>query len=267
MEPERVVGILFAAVMGGVLGSFANVVIIRWHEAAPITGRSHCPGCKRTLRPRHMVPVLSWILLGGGCADCKRKIHVQYPVVEALCAALAVVAAARWDPFGGMTSFGFLFELILSVGLVVPVVMDLRWKELPVEYLVGFGALLLALRGAWGIAGGEAASPGVLVWNAAAIAFGAAVFLVQIVLSRGRWVGQGDAWFGGVMGAALGWPGVILGIYFAYLIGGSVALAGLLGGVWKRGTRLPFAPALAAGTLCTVWFGERILERIFMSYA
>lgn len=246
--------ILFlTALLGAVFGSFANVLIIRWHEEASLMGRSACPSCKKTLRPRHLVPVLSWIFLRGRCADCGAKIHYQYPLIEAAAAVFAMIAALRHDPV--TDSVPFLFEFIVTIGLLVPVAMDIRWRELPVEYLVGLGAFSFATH--------AFLSPSSILDAVIAAALPVAFFGLQTILSRGKWVGAGDVWFGGMMGAILGTPLLAaLGLYLGYLFGGLMALVGLLAGLYRRGSRVPFAPALAAGTLVALWHGDRILAWI-----
>lgn len=267
MTVEQLGGVLFAGTLGAVLGSFANVLILRWHEDASILGRSHCPQCQRVIRPRHLVPILSWLWLGGKCADCGKSIHIQYPLVEAACALLGVVAALRAQPFGGH-AIQFWFEFILSIGLVVPIVMDLRWKELPVEYLAGLALIAYGFQPAL-FASGLSEFQGHNGWIASwvypwfAVSIPVAFFGIQYLVSRGKWIGLGDLWFGAVMGMALGslWR-VSLGLYLAYVIGGIVAVLGMIMGMVKRGGRLPFAPMLAAGTMMTIWYGDAILAFI-----
>lgn len=255
MEIERIFGILFAAVLGGILGSFFNVLILRWHTGKGIGGRSKCPQCKKTIKARHLIPIFSWLWLKGKCAYCGKKISSQYVLVEAVAMVLGIIAALRFDPF---THPMFWFEFLLSVGLIVPFVMDLRWKELPVEYLLGMGAagLVFRLSGAWSgtiYATGLAVSASIFAILIAAVFFG-----LQILLSKGRWLGAGDFYFGLMMAGVLGWPLVAVGVYAAYILGSVFAVAGLLSGKMTRKTRLPFAPALAAGTMVAVWFGPQI---------
>lgn len=250
---------LFAAVLGACLGSFANVLVIRWHKETPLSGRSRCPSCDKPLRPRHLVPIFSWIALRGRCADCGVAIHVQYPMVEFSAALLAVIAASRYDPFGSIWP-GFYLELLLSLGLLITVVMDLRWKELPLELMVFLGILGLGWRLGLGAVDGNplgAALSSLLGGGAAAVFFGA-----QWLVSKGRWLGSGDIWFGGMMGMILGWPRVGVALYLAYLVGGvAVAFLFLLGRI-KRQARVPFAPALATGFMFTLWFGASIEQWI-----
>jgi prepilin signal peptidase PulO-like enzyme (type II secretory pathway) len=269
---ERAFGIVFACLLGLIWGSFANVLAIRWHEDASLWGRSFCPSCKKRIRPQHLVPLFSWLWLRGRCADCRKKIHVQYPLVEAFCGILAIIAAVRFDPTGP-EALRFWFELIVSLGFMVPVVMDLRWKEVPLEYLAGFTLLIYAL-GAILFASGLSVFQGpnglaaVFIFPLFAMAVPVAFFGIQYQLSRGRWIGAGDLWIGAVMGAVAGRPALaFVALYFSYLIGGGVASLGYLLGIFKRGDRLPFAPALAGGTLCMMWFGERVVSWIANVYA
>lgn len=258
---DHVVAVIFAAILGAAFGSFENVLILRWHENASILGRSHCPACKQPIRWRHLIPVLSWLALRGKCAKCDAAISLQYPLVEAAAVLLAVAAALRHDPV--LDPAMFTFEFLATVGLIVPVVMDIRWKELPLEYLIGLSVIALLFRilviHPYGVPGSMQA----ILFDLVAVAGMFSFFGLQLVLSHERWIGSGDVWFGLLMGAVLGWPIAFFGLYVAYLLGGSVAIVGLAFGFLKRGDRVPFAPALAAGTLVALWYGAPILAFLF----
>lgn len=248
--------LFFAAVLGACLGSFANVLIVRLHEASSIWGRSRCPSCQKTIRPRHLVPVISWILLRGRCADCKKEIHIQYPLVEILGAVFAVVAALRHDPFGpGLGFFFFYGEIFLSIALLVMVGMDARWKELPLEFMVAVGAI--AIVGRFFMQPFSWASTLFFIQNTAiAIALPVSFFGLQWMMSKGKWLGSGDVWFGAMIGAVLGtWQGTVIAMYAAYIVGGVAVSILFLSKQVKRGMRVPFAPALASGLLIAMWFG------------
>jgi leader peptidase (prepilin peptidase)/N-methyltransferase len=222
--------------------------------------------CKKVLRPRHMVPILSWLLLRGKCAYCKARIHFQYPLVEAAAAILTVIAALRNDPFGPMLP-AFIFETAISLGLLTIVVMDLRWKELPLELMAGIGFLGLVYR--IGLVTPLTAQNilSASVSLAAAVGLAIAFFGLQWVVSSGKWLGSGDVWFGAMMGFVLGtWPQTAIAIYLAYLIGGFVVSLFFLGGVVKRGMHVAFAPALALGLLLTIWFGPAIEAHILYAF-
>lgn len=260
---EILVGVIFSAVLGAILGSFANVLILRWHEAAPITGRSRCPHCRTTIRPRHLVPVLSWIILRGKCAECHRRIHIQYPLVEVVSAFLAVAAALYAPPFSPSNPLEYWFLMLLFVGLVVPVVMDLRWKELPVEYLAALGVCLCVMRYSMSYAAGLADPFMVIRHDLGGLLIVLAFFGLQYLFSGGKWLGSGDILFGVFMALTLGWPNVLVGVYLAYIFGGLTAAIGLVFGLLHRHDRLPFAPSLALGTVLAYLYGEQIIKFAF----
>ncbi|MFZ2803733.1 MAG: prepilin peptidase [Patescibacteria group bacterium] len=258
---EQIIAIVFAALFGAIFGSFENVLILRWHEEVSIMGRSHCPACKKQIKWMYLIPIVSWLALHGKCAECDAGISIQYPLVEAAAVILAIIAAVRHDPFLDPTMF--TFEFLVTVGLIVPVVMDIRWKELPLEYLIGLASLAFMFRILIIHPLTTSASTIALGYDALAVVGLFAFFGLQVAISREKWVGSGDAWFGVLMGAILGWPNALFGLYGAYIMGGSVAIAGLALGKLKRGDRVPFAPALAAGTLLALWYGAPILAFFF----
>ena len=98
-------------IFGIVIGSFLNVCIYRLplHESI-IMAPSHCMTCGRKLRWYDMVPVFSWIVLGGKCRNCKSKISVQYPIIEALNGILYVLVCA----VNGLTWVSLLYCLMVS---------------------------------------------------------------------------------------------------------------------------------------------------------
>lgn len=255
---DQIFIVTFAAVLGACLGSFANVLAIRMHEMSSLTGRSRCPACRKTLRPRHLIPIFSWLALRGKCADCGARIHVQYPLVEFLAAALTVIAALRYSPFGPDAVL-FAVETIMSLALLVMVVMDLRWKELPLELMTGLGAIGLAFNLRTLLDGGLEDVPPRLFALALAVAVPVVFFGGQWLLSQGAWLGSGDIWFGAMMGLLLGtWAQTLIAMYLAYVIGGLGVMILLATRRVRRGMRVPFAPALALGLLMTMWFGTAI---------
>ena len=159
---------LIAALLGAIVGSFLNVVILRlpprmewsWRQqareflgqAAPETDaappglvfdRSRCPSCQADITWWQNIPVLSWLLLRGRCASCATAISWQYPLVE-LVTALASLAVA-WK-------FGFSVEALAALGftwtLVALTGIDFRTQLLPdnITLTLMWAGLLLSLR-------------------------------------------------------------------------------------------------------------------------
>jgi len=84
-------------VLGGVVGSFLNVVVFRLPAGMSIVKpASHCPACKRPIRWFDNVPIIGWLILRGRCRDCRTAISPRYPLVEAVTAVLfAILGAAE----------------------------------------------------------------------------------------------------------------------------------------------------------------------------
>ena len=135
--------LLLAGIFGLLVGSFSNVLIWRLPRRENIVfPPSHCPKCDHQLHSIDLVPVFSWLSLGGKCRYCKAPINPRYPIVEAVTgvaytaiAALYPVSAYGIAPLGLM----FLFTILLAGSLI-----DLAVFELPDELtLVGVALGLL----------------------------------------------------------------------------------------------------------------------------
>ena len=75
--------LIFVVILGGLWGSFANVCIHRLPQnKGVVSGRSHCPKCKKEIVWQDNIPIISYLILKGKCRKCKRKISSQYPMVE-----------------------------------------------------------------------------------------------------------------------------------------------------------------------------------------
>src|SRR5436309_11952219 len=106
--------VALTAVLGAVVGSFLNVVAYRLPRSESlIHPPSRCPGCDTAIKPYDNIPVLGWLLLRGRCRQCGIHISARYPVVEAICAVLAVAVV--------LTRHG-AHDLALGLTLVVVLV-------------------------------------------------------------------------------------------------------------------------------------------------
>lgn len=116
---------VFAALFGAVIGSFGNVVVYRLPrgESVAFPG-SHCPACGRQLTVIDLVPVLSYLALGGRCRTCKARISPRYPLVELLMGGLFLVLALRWPPLEH--GLAVLPLLIVVAMLVMAALIDLE---------------------------------------------------------------------------------------------------------------------------------------------
>lgn len=238
---------LFAGVMGAVIGSFLNVVAWRLPRGESLVSPgSHCTACAAPVRPYDNVPILSWLWLRGCCRDCRVPISARYPLIEAAtAAAFAGVIAVR-----GIDS-GLLLELPFAAVLVAVAAVDLEHRIVPNKVL-----LPAAL---WAVAAGAFVAPGELPEQliAGAIAF---VVLLVVALAYPGGMGMGDVKLVGVIGLYLGLA-VVPALLVGFLAGSAVGVGLMIRyGSAARKRALPFAPFLALGGLVGLLAGSELIS-------
>jgi len=239
--------ILFIFIIGLIVGSFLNVVIWRLHSGEPIVfGRSQCPRCQAKLRPKDLIPLLSFIFLQGRCRYCRQPISWQYPLVE-FATGLLFLLAYSCHP----QPLIFFRDAVLISILIVIFVYDLRWQLIPDQITIPAIILLFIFSLLLG------SSLWLLIFS---VLVGFGFFGLQYLVSSGRWIGGGDLRLGALMGATLGWPLLIVALLIAYIIGAAVSMILLILGKAKAKTPIAFGTFLALGILIALFWGERIIS-------
>lgn len=122
--------VALAAIVGSLVGSFANVVIWRLPRGASIVfPGSHCPKCERRLGPLDLIPIVSWLVLRGRCRTCGQPISARYPLVELLFALLFALVVLRWP--GLEYAGGTLVLLVVLSMLTMAALIDVDHYVLP----------------------------------------------------------------------------------------------------------------------------------------
>lgn len=279
---DRMFIILMLVLLGLCLGSFVNTLVWRLHEQEEghrkskghtpekalsiMQGRSMCPECKHQLSWRDLVPVISWLSLGGKCRYCKKPISWQYPVVELATAVLFVFSYIFWPfPFEGAGLVQFLCWLIFLTGFMALVIYDLRWFLLPnrIVYPLILLALIQVLVISFIFDGGlRALTEG--VWG---ILIASGLFYILFQISKGQWIGGGDVKLGVVLGLLVGGPLMSwLLIFVASLIGTLVSLPLIMTGRRKRSTPIPFGPMLILAAILVQLFGTAFMRWARLHY-
>ncbi len=194
-------------VFGLIVGSFINVVILRHNTGKSLSGRSGCMSCCCKLKWFELLPLISYIALRGKCAKCGSNISLQYPVVElSLAAVFALISIQGFD------ILHIVLAMIISILLLIIAVYDTYHTIIPNFYVYMFIALSILWNMQYAImyliAGLVLAVPFALLW----------------LLSRGRWIGLGDAKLMLGIGTMLGLFGGFITLTIASIVG---ALAGL----------------------------------------
>lgn len=249
--------ILISAILGLVVGSFLNVAINRLRLKEGLNGRSHCPHCKYQLSALDLVPLFSFLFLGGKCRYCGKPISWQYPAVEAFTGLVFALAWIKFEEFGN----DLFFTWVLTAFFVVIAVYDL--KHFLILDKVVFPGLVIALiyalvsdfTGDCGAAWSCATISGLL--GAGAVA---GFFYLQYLLSRGRWIGFGDVKFGLMLGFVSGFPLCILLLFVSYLSGAAIGVFLIATGRKQASSKMPFGTFLGLGAIITLLYGTPILN-------
>jgi len=264
---------VFVFVLGVCIGSFLNCVIYRLKQKRSLNGRSFCPHCKHKLSWQDLFPVFSFLLLRGRCRYCKKKISIQYPLVELATGIIFLLISnlviSNWIlnsnfkfQISNFTESLFLFY-ITSVFIII-FIYDLKHYIIPDKIL--FPAIAITL--VYQLFENLINSNWTLNSNfkfqisnyllAALIA--SSFFLIIFLISRGRAMGFGDVKLAVLMGLLLGLPNVLVALFLAFLFG---AIIGVILMVFKKKSlksEIPFGPFLIAGTFIAMLYGNQIIQ-------
>jgi leader peptidase (prepilin peptidase) / N-methyltransferase len=271
--------VILATVLGLMVGSFLNVVIYRlplmlqreWHARcceylqiepkkavaqAPVPEHkvfnlmkpdSHCPVCKKPVRPWQNIPVLSYLMLRGKCSQCKTRIHWRYPVVELVTAALSALVA--WH-FGA--TWSCVAALIFTWSLISATVIDIDHQLLPDNItlpLLWLGLLLAATPYGVGVSVGDAvigACAGYLsLWS---------VYQIFKLLTGREGMGYGDFKLLAAIGAWLGWQQLLSVVILSSMAGAVLGIGMAIFAGRDKNIPMSFGPYLAiAGFIALIW--------------
>lgn len=239
--------LLFLFLAGACVGSFCNVLIYRIpREEEFVKTPSHCMTCGHNLRWFELIPVVSWLAQGGKCRSCGVKLSAQYPMVEALNAAMWLLTGFLFR--GDWLTVG-LYCLLYSMLMVLSVI---DWREFIIPnginlviFLLGIVRLVTDLAN-WPL----------YVIGMVSVAL---VFLLLHVLTGGNGLGMGDVKLVAAAGLLLGWPKMILAVLVGSLSGAIIHSIRMRRGA---GRKLAFGPYLAAG----IWFSALVGEPLITAY-
>ncbi len=293
----RILGTLFAGLLGLAFGSFLNVCLSRWpNDESVVQPRSHCRNCARSLSWWENVPLLSWLVLRGRCRTCKVWIGWRYPLVELAVAILWAISAWRFmnralDPqlptaFVYYDLANTLCTLLLLWLLVALAALDAEHLWLPNRLTfpgIALGFAYSVLKFAFlvkrdpladlPLTSAMANVPfgiwGVVVWSLISILIaGGFILLIRWVywlIRRQEGIGLGDAKLMALLAAWLGLPGTLVAFAIGVLLGTIAALALLLSpkagrtaGAWAT-TKLPLGTFLCIGGIVSALWGHQIL--------
>lgn len=252
--------ILIVFLLGTSIGSFLNVVVFRTREKKSVAkGRSKCQTCEIPIKAYDLIPIVSFFVLKGRCRNCKNVISWQYPLVELATGLLFVLVFLRYafgfslpDSMTADNMLAFMIRDFIFISfLVILFVYDLKHMLILDRFTVPAMIVALLLNLWLGV------PPWSLLIGALAIA---GFFAIQVVVSKGTWVGGGDVRLGAVIGFMLGLEEGLAVLFLAYLIGAIIGI--LLLAVKKAGmrTKIPLGAFLSLSTLIVLFAGNAIID-------
>jgi leader peptidase (prepilin peptidase)/N-methyltransferase len=222
-----------------------------------VVPRSRCPKCSAEIKAHQNIPLVSWLLLGGRCANCQAPISARYPVVELLTAILSAAVAVRFGWHWQM-----LAALLFTWALVALTVIDIDHTLLPDAITLPLLWLGLLLSLFW--------HPGLTPpapTDAKSAIFGAvAGYLVlwlvywAFKLATGKeGMGYGDFKLLGALGAWMGWQMLPLILLLSAFTGAIAGIGLILIRGRDRNVPMPFGPYLAAAGWIALLWGPQIM--------
>ena len=274
-EQHPVVYLATLFVLGATVGSFLNVVIYRlpvmmqreWrHDCLEFleqpadaesdkfnlsTPRSRCGHCGHQITVLENIPIISYLVLGAKCSNCKTRISPQYPLVELFTALVSVIVG--WH-FG--VSLQALAALFLSWCLIAASGIDIGHKLLPDSItlpLLWLGILLSLFNVFVDL---ESSVMGAM---AGYMSLWTVYILFKLVTGK-EGMGHGDFKLLAMLGAWLGWKPLFVVILTSSLVGAFVGIGMILLKLTERGTQIPFGPYLAAAGWMTLLWGNELMK-------
>jgi leader peptidase (prepilin peptidase)/N-methyltransferase len=279
------IAVVFAFTL--LIGSFLNVVIHRlpmmmereWREQAEelqnsppehelpegrfdlVAPRSRCPSCGHLITALQNIPVISYLVLRGRCANCKTPISVRYPLVELLTAVLAAICA--WH-FG--VGWEALMAIVMTITLVAIAMIDADTQLIPdsiVLPLMWLG-LAMSLFHPFPDTSVLFISPKDAIVGAMAgyLTLWSVFWLFKLVTGKDG-MGYGDFKLLAALGAWLGWQQLPIIILMSAVVGALINIVMIVARGRDRSVPIPFGPYLAAAGWITMLWGETIKNAYF----
>jgi len=274
------VGVVFAFAL--VIGSFLNVVIHRlplmmerdWREQCEelcktppeqelpqgrfdlVVPRSRCPSCGHMIAAWQNIPVVSYLLLGGQCANCKESISARYPSVELMTGIMAAICA--WQFGVGIEA---VMAIILTLTLIPISMIDADTQLIPDSIVLPLMWLGLAMSLFHPVTGSETlfiAPRDAIVGAMAGYLSLWAVYQAFKLVTGKEGMGYGDFKLLAALGAWLGWQQLPMIILMSALVGAIVGISLMVFKRHDRSVPIPFGPYLAAAGWISMIWGEQI---------
>lgn len=227
--------------------------------------RSQCLNCSYTLKWYDLIPLVSWLSLGGKCRKCRQPIGFMEPMIELGTAIYFVLSFIFW-PYpltGNLAITQFILWLIAGVALAILFAYDAKWSLLPDNIsftLIGIGLCNVII-----VMVASHDKLGALLNIVVSALILSGLYLFIYIISKGKWIGFGDIKLG--LGLALllaDWKLAFIALFTANLIGCIIVIPAMLMRKLKRDSQVPFGPLLIAGFIIAGLAGNYLISLYFL---
>lgn len=250
--------LILSFVFGAIVGSFLNVVSLRFNTGVTLGGRSKCMSCGTGLTWKELVPIFSFAVQKGACKKCKSKISWQYPLVEFIAGIIFVLIFIVFPPITAMAGLQTFLYVVATCLLVVISIYDIKHKIIPDQFAYAFATIALVIL----FVGGSSWWHVPDYWALIAGPLLALPFALLWLVSRGQWMGLGDAklmlGIGWILGISAGVNVMILAFWIAAVV--SVAWIFITYKKFKPRTEIPFGPYLILAMYLVLLFKIQVLD-------
>jgi len=254
---------IFVFCLGAIIGSFLGVALDRYNTNMTMGGRSKCFTCNRSLGATELIPIFSQIFQKGKCKGCNTKISNEYLLMEVLSGVMFVMIFYKFLPYFKVVPAEYFFgaiaiTLVVFCSLIIISFYDFRHKIIPTGYLRTF--LIASFFGMFLLRDVS------LVSDLLAGPIVAFPFYFLWLISKGKWIGLGDAKLALGIGWFLGLSSATTAILISFWVGAVFAILLMLlkGTRYKMKTEIPFGPFMVLGTFIAFVYSLQ-LEDILIS--
>lgn len=258
-------------ILGSVIGSFVGAMTWRMKTNRDwVRGRSECECCHHKLAVIDLIPIFSYLILGGRCRYCHKKISRSTLALELAGGSAFLVSTMlfpsmvyqEWlDPLVSFQLLKPMLSLAIGLWLVCLTIMmalfiyDLRWRLLPNKLVFPLIVISLLLSAVMNLGLAHVSLMDWLITLGLGMLPITGVYGILYLLSRGRWIGLGDVKLGIAIGLLIPWWGGVLVLFLSNLLASLASVPGLLKRRISGASEIPFGPFLLVATYLVFLLG------------
>ena len=246
---------VYVFILGVIFGSFFNVCIFRIPEKQSVSNPpSHCPICDKRLKPRDLIPILSYLLSGRKCRYCKKEISIRYALVELLAGLLFLVVYNKYS-----FDIAIIYYLVLISLLIIITFIDIDHYIIPDGLIILGSSFAIIFNMIFKVITIKESLLGALICGGGILAI---IYLIEFIVKK-EVMGGGDIKLFAMLGLFLGAKVSLLIALLSVYVGAIFGISTIIYSKIKRkefNSMIPYGPFISMATLIVMLYGENIVE-------